>query len=533
MNISSKLNWFVHEKLRNDIVGQSRAKVLVAIALFFGITMMANAPRGFMIGDTVLGLVMSMTALVMLSAPFVLKKTGSVGLASNIFLLFHTIALSVASYRDGGDVSQIQYNLALLIVISFLLCGLKNGLFWVGSTISVVTAFKLMKISGYQFPPTQGEDVYINLVVMLVVVALLASFYELSSSGNLKKFALEKDKSDRATEKMEELFSDVDSVMSGVSKGDLSSRITVETDEQLESLKQSINSALNMLSQTICQVISTVEQIVSGTSQVSRTSQSLASGTTQQAASLEEISSSMDEIGSKAKTNNKNAQLAQELSNQTSDEIDSGNKQMNAMLTSMNKINETSSNVSKVIKVIDEIAFQTNLLALNAAVEAARAGKFGRGFAVVAEEVRNLAGRSAEAARDTTKLIESSIVEVANGVKNADQTAEILKGFVKSVSKINDFIGDISIASQKQASGAGEINISLSQVNKVVQQTSSISEETASTSQELSSQAEILMNLMNQFKLDQTSKTIQPIVSTVRAKNILEMNSEYPVWPKN
>ncbi len=513
MNIATLLNRFVHKDLQEDIIARTRALILAGIGLLFGLIMITNASRGFMMGDPLLGIVVGASGLIMMGTVFFLKQSGSIGMSSNVFLLSYGLALTIASYRDGGSISQIQYNFASLVILGFLLCGIRNGLIWAISAIVVVTSFHIMKLNGYQFPPLQEENSFLNLFVVITVISLLAIIYEASSSGNLKNFAVEKEKSDLEAAKLEDLFGDVNDVMSGVSDGDLSRRITIDTDAHLETLKQSINSTLNMLAQTISQVKTAAQQIDSGTSQVSSAAQSLASGATEQAASLEEISSSMDEIGSKAKTNSENAQQAQVLSHQTSDEADRGNKQMDSMLASMEKINETSSNMSKVIKVIDEIAFQTNLLALNAAVEAARAGKYGKGFAVVADEVRNLAGRSAKAAKDTTELIETSITEIENGVKNADQTAEILKGFVKSIGKVNDFISEISDASQEQATGASEINTSLTQVNDVVQQNSSISEETASASEELSSLADILMNLMNQFKLEQGVRKTQPIIS--------------------
>ncbi len=516
MDITSLLNWFVHKDLQGDIIAEKRAKVLAGIGLLFTILMITNASRGFLKGDPLLGVVIGSCGFIILGIVFFLKQSGSIVLASNMFLFAYGFVLTFASYRAGGAVSQNQYNLAILVILGFLLCGVNNGLIWAALAALVVFTFQTMKLNGYQFPPHQEGSIFVNLFVILFSVALLAFIYELYSYRNLKSFAEEKEKLDNTTRELKDLFSDVDNVMLNVSKGDMTQRVTVDTGVDLASLKQSINSALNMLEQTISQVMTAAQEIDSGTSQVSGSAQALASGATEQAASLEEISSSMDEIGSKAKTNSENAQQAQVLSHQTSDEVDLGNKQMEDMLASMNKINETSSNVSKVIKVIDEIAFQTNLLALNAKVEAARAGKYGKGFSVVADEVRSLASRSAEAAKDTTELIETSIAEVENGVKKADRTAEMLKGFVESISKVTDFISEISVASQEQATGASEINISLTQVNDVVQQNSSISEETASASQELSSQAEILMSLMNRFKLGQSVQKAKPIVEPVR-----------------
>jgi methyl-accepting chemotaxis protein len=209
----------------------------------------------------------------------------------------------------------------------------------------------------------------------------------------------------------------------------------------------------------------------------------------------------MDEIGSRAQTNHENAAQAQTLSNQAVIKLEKGNAQMDTMLEAMNTINEASKNVSKVIKVIDEIAFQTNLLALNAAVEAARAGKYGKGFAIVAEEVRNLAARSSKAAKDTTELIETSIINVDNGVESAQATSETLKSFVEVINNVNDIVTKILTASKEQTISVTEINNGLQQVNEVVQRNSSIAEESASASEELSSQADILQNLMNRFKL--------------------------------
>lgn len=303
--------------------------------------------------------------------------------------------------------------------------------------------------------------------------------------------------------------SSIQKTMNGVSQGDFTNRIgeTGMTGE-LGLIKDSINNSMEMLSNSITQVMMAAEQVNSGAGQISSASQALASGTAEQAASLEETSSSMSEVGSRANTNKDNANQAVLLSDQTLEIVNRGNAQMEEMLSSMDKINNTSSDISKIIKVIDEIAFQTNLLALNAAVEAARAGKYGKGFAVVAEEVRNLAARSAEAAKNTTELIENSVKEVDMGVSNAGKTAEVLNEINTSIVKVNDLVGEIASSSLEQSSSTDEVNKALTQVNNVVQQNSSISEQAASASEELSGQAVQLQELMSRFKLKQTD-TIQ------------------------
>jgi methyl-accepting chemotaxis protein len=242
--------------------------------------------------------------------------------------------------------------------------------------------------------------------------------------------------------------------------------------------------------------------------ELTTSSQTLANGTTQQAATLEQISASMAEIERRTKTNSDNASRAQQLTNQSLIVVENGSTQMESMLIAMNRINETSAKVAKVIKVIDEIAFQTNLLALNAAVEAARAGKYGKGFAVVAQEVRSLAARSAEAAKNTTELIQSSLAEVQKGVQSADSTAAVLKQILSEINQSNDLINEISEASREQAANVGEINNGLTDVNNVVQQNSSISEQSASASEQLSIQASQLLELMNGFKLESGTLSI-------------------------
>jgi methyl-accepting chemotaxis protein len=268
-------------------------------------------------------------------------------------------------------------------------------------------------------------------------------------------------------------------------------------------LKNALNETIESVSQTLAQIKAVVSQVSLGAQQVAAVSTELAQGAQKQAAALEEVSSSMIEIGAQAKTNAEGAEQANVLVKESRHTSDLGTVEMERLTNAMTAISEGSRDISKIIKVIDEIAFQTNLLALNAAVEAARAGRHGMGFAVVAEEVRNLAARSATAAKQTAELIEGSIEKVQNGSVLVGKTGEVLHQISNSAIQVTQTVAEIVAASKEQAIGVSQVNIGLGQIDRVTQQNSASTESSAAAAEELSAQARELHKLVTRFQLRQ------------------------------
>jgi len=243
------------------------------------------------------------------------------------------------------------------------------------------------------------------------------------------------------------------------------------------------------------------EQITSAAGQVASSSQSLAQGASEQAASLEETSASTEEITSMTRKNAENSQTAADVMTAVDQHVKEGNRTLEQMVVSMSEINASSDKISKIIKVIDEIAFQTNILALNAAVEAARAGEAGMGFAVVADEVRNLAQRSAQAAKDTSALIEESIAKSNEGSTKLQQVTEVIRAITDSASKVKTLVDEVNLGSQEQSRGIDQIGKAIQQMDQVTQSTAANAEESASASEELSAQAEAMNQVVQQLRV--------------------------------
>jgi methyl-accepting chemotaxis protein len=284
-----------------------------------------------------------------------------------------------------------------------------------------------------------------------------------------------------------------------VSEGDLTTDVSIRSEQDV--LGKSLKNLVSKLNGLVTTIVSASEQVASGAGLVSNSSLSLSQGATEQASAIQQLTASIEEIKSQTDKNADNAKKVNIITRSAKENAAGGNGHMNEMLNAMEEINNASGKISKIIKVIDDIAFQTNILALNAAVEAARAGQHGRGFAVVAEEVRSLAAKSAQAAKETTELIESTIRTVETGTRIANNTAGALASIVTDVDRVAELVATIAEASEEQAGSLEQINVGVYQVSQVVQTNAATAEESAAASEELSAQAEQLRQTMSTFKV--------------------------------
>ncbi len=296
-------------------------------------------------------------------------------------------------------------------------------------------------------------------------------------------------------------ISEISEVLTGISNGNLNQEVTREYIGSFNEIKVSLNNIIKSLNSTFGEMDMSADQVFEGASQVSEGAQSLSQGAAEQAGAIEELSATINEITTQIKANAENAAKAKEISILNGQTTAEGKVQMDLMIKAMDEISNASNKIGKIIENIDDIAFQTNILALNAAVEAARAGSAGKGFAVVAEEVRNLAGKSAESAKNTADLIESSRAAIENGSKIVTETAKALEKIAEGTERSDKVVQEIANASAEQAKAVDQVNIGMEQISGVVQTNSATAEESAAASEELSGQAQMLKELIGKFEL--------------------------------
>lgn len=294
---------------------------------------------------------------------------------------------------------------------------------------------------------------------------------------------------------------EITGVLQKIAQGDMCAKIDGDLQGDFQPIQESIVTITTSLNSVLSDIGRAANQVSNSSTQVSDGASLLSESTTRQAGSIEELSSTLFDIASKTSQNSENAMQASNITQSARTVAESGNGYMQDMLDSMGEINTASENISKIIKVIEDISFQTNILALNAAVEAARAGEAGKGFAVVADEVRNLANKSAQAAKETTVLIEDTINKVKLGTDKANQAADSLNEIVEHVEKSNSMVTQIAQASKEQAIALDEVKAGINQITEAIQTNSATSEESAATSEEMRSQAAELKEAILQFTL--------------------------------
>lgn len=507
-NINALFDWFIPEEVMENLSKYGKAKMIVGIGLLLGFIVLLQSLRSFFSGAVGTGFIIVAFSLFVMSGPFLLKWTKSTNLSGNLTILGLFLLAFLIVLMRGGINSSIASYLSMVPLVGLMVAGLRSGIIWgVISVIALVMVYSL-KRSGVALPPhdisPEGLETYLLITYgsLVVFATILGGIFETVSSGNFNRFRDAKSRSDAINQDMRTALDDVDAVMKSISENNLAKKVSYDIEGELNQLKISVNSTIDLLNQTILNVTDSSEEIFSRAETLAASSKSIADGSATQASNVRDISSAMNEIGEVAKQNNLAADQSKQISRETIEFVNQGNQQMNDMVATMNRIDESGQNINKVVKVISDIASQTNLLALNAAVEAARAGSAGKGFSVVAEEVRSLAKRSADAVKETTDLIEESNQEIQAGVSSVNSTAEMLGKIMERIERINNLINEIADGSTNQKTGIEDITRGLEQVNDVVRQNAAISEKTAVDTDELREESTRLQTTMRQFILD-------------------------------
>ncbi len=400
------------------------------------------------------------------------------------------------------------------------LANITTGIAADADTTATTTTFILIAVLVVAVIIAMFLAFYISGLISKPLVVLTAFMAKAGGTGDItltqtdfeiiEKFGKVKDETGQCIASTASFVTHVNNVSNAletVANGDLTAELALlsESDVMGKSL-QKMNANLNSM---FGEIRNATAQVSTGSTQIADGAQALAQGSTEQSATVEELSAAIAEIATKTRANADMADDAAKLAGTIMNNAEKGSRQMDEMTNAVSDINQASQSISRVIKVIDDIAFQTNILALNAAVEAARAGQHGKGFAVVADEVRNLAAKSAEAAKNTGELISNSMEKAELGAKIAADTAASLVEIVSGINESNQIVGKIAASSEEQNVGIRQINDGIDQVAQVVQQNSATAEQSAAASEELSSQATMLEQLIAQFKLKEASSGLR------------------------
>ena len=390
--------------------------------------------------------------------------------------------------KSGSDAANEQADIAYAVAQK-LTIGLLSGL----SVVTVLFAFYI--VHSITKPVSEIDN-----VARKIADGELNESIRYQSKDELGVLAVNFNKTVTRLRDYVNYIDEISSILNEVADGNLLFQLTYDYAGEFAKVKTALEHISDSLNTTLTQINQSSEQVASG-------SQALSQGATEQASSIEELAATINDISQQVSQNAESAKNASRQASIVGEQITVSNDSMKHMTIAMNEISEKSSQIGKIIKTIEDIAFQTNILALNAAVEAARAGEAGKGFAVVADEVRNLASKSAEASKDTANLIEGSMQAVEKGTQIANSTAEQLSQVVSGAQEIVNTIDDIATASQRQSDSIRQVTTGVDQISSVIQTNSATAEESAAASEELSGQAQILKNLVSKFRLKDSNNS--------------------------
>ncbi|WP_127471575.1 methyl-accepting chemotaxis protein [Thiomicrorhabdus aquaedulcis] len=412
--------------------------------------------------------------------------------------------------------------------LSKVMTGLEQGQFDLKMDTKVPKAFSGQVEGALQSINTVITEV--NLVMHAMKEGRFETRVNTQAHGML---AALKDSINSSMNTLESAVKEIAHVVLSQSHGDLTQKVTGQYHGELQTLKDGINTTAKKLTDVVSQAVAAANIVSSASEEVSQGSLSLSERVQEQAAALEQTSATMDQMNSAVQQNTDNARQASTVTQQVQHEAHQGVDVMEKTINAMNSIQQSSHKIADIVSLIDGIAFQTNLLALNAAVEAARAGEHGRGFAVVASEVRNLAQKSAEAAKDIKTLISESVARIDDGTKLAAQSGEVLQGINQSINGVAQMIEQIAQASVEQSQGISQVHVAIGQIDSVTQQNAALVEETSAAAASLSEQANVLQDDMAFFNIGQENLRSTSVKSSVKSsvKTIAKADVKHSVKP--